>query len=694
MYNNEQQEAIDYFGGPLRIIAGAGSGKTRVVTAKIIKIIKEKRCQEWQILAITFTNKAANEMKTRVANDIGYSPMAHISTYHSLCLNILRQDIKHIGYPNGFTVIDGIDKKQIVKSIINANKDLKFDKLPVITKAIEEFKKNRWTVEDVEIETETSVNSKELVEIYKQFLKRLKENDYLDFDDLIYLTEELFEKVPEVREKWANKFKYIFVDEFQDTDNTQYNIVKYLSEKAMLIVVGDPDQTIYSWRGANANIINNLDRHYKDLKTIILHMNYRSPQSILDVANCVIKNNDDRIDKDLTGNKQNKELPYYYQAFHGNDEANWVVHAIENIHRKGVSYNDIVILFRAAYVSRNIEQRLISKNINYHVHGNVRFMERTEIKDSIAYLKCVLDKDDASIERVINVPSRKIGDVSIAKLWNAADAYNVSFAEIVFSQSDSWGSAATGIKNFVDCINSVNKNQSLDKILMDVLEVSGYMKELKKPSNESRHQNVLELRDWIISFFEENKEATHKDFFQEVSVQSSSEETPTDEKITLMTVHSAKGLEYKHVFVIGLNEGIFPSKRSIEENYDNLKEERRLFYVAVTRAMEQLYLSSSGGRSFTGDMMIPSIFIGEINRGFIQSPKTHEGSAPPNPTMVRETNMREKFVEYSNGDVVVHTVFGEGLVLNVGPVLLQIAFKKPHGVKTIKKQHKALSPKE
>jgi DNA helicase-2/ATP-dependent DNA helicase PcrA len=724
--NKNQLNAVTNPSKYIRVVAGAGSGKTRVLTNRICYLI-ESGISIKNILAITFTNKASNEMKTRVINEmgVGYAPL--IATFHSFCVRFLKEEINLIGYPRDFNILDEEDKTKAVKEIL---KDNDIDKNYLDHKEMINFisyiKTNYYNQEfKVNMNMygyDKEQDKKKLYEIYQEKLKKLRS---LDFDDLLVKTYEILVSFPEVKEKWQKRYKFVLVDEFQDTNDIQFDLIKLIVGKEnSLFVVGDPDQTIYTWRGANLKIIMDFERYYPGATTIILDENYRSKSKILRLANTLIKNNKKRVSKDLITNNGEGEDITYYNLDDGFSEANKVVNLIiKDRERYDYDYKDIAILYRSNYLSRDIENALVRNAIPYKVYGGVKFYERKEIKDSLSYLRILVNKnDDISLERIINEPKRGLGDTSLEKFKAIANTYNISLYEAIKENIDviKRVEVRNNIIDFYDMIEKFsNKDLTSDlvNLLDDLLSESGYYKMLIDQDEEERKDNIKELMN-NITYYENNaSDPSLSGFLQEITLFTSQDEMDDGNHVSLMTIHTAKGLEYKDVFVIGLCEGVFPSEKSLMEDSDNIEEERRLAYVAFTRAMEVLHLSSNHGINFVVHASnTPSRFIKEVegyykdcnivmsvlnerkpsyggysNNYYNQnrSQQTRTSSVPSGSAINKKVT---NDIVWGVGDKVNHAVYGFGVVLSVKGQLIDIAFKDSKvGVKTMMGNHASLS---
>lgn len=690
--NERQREAVLYNDGPLLIIAGAGAGKTKTLTTKIAYLIENKNVAPENILAITFTNKAAKEMKDRLFKTIGQTAKyLQVSTFHSFGLKLLRENYDALGYDKNFVIMDSDDSLTVVKKII---KDIGYDPKIYNPRAIRNkisSCKNEMTSPEAYERYAASDFEKVVQEVYAKYEKKLQRNNSVDFDDLLLLPIELFKKNPDILNKYQDLYQYILIDEYQDTNEAQYILTKMLSAKNRKITcVGDDSQSIYSFRGANYKNILNFEKDYKDAKTILLEQNYRSTSNILDAANQVIKNNKMRKDKNLWTSRGIGEKIKYYRAYNERDEAQYVIRKIKELTNRNVEYKDIAVLYRTNAQSRVLEEEMLKENLPYRVIGSFYFYSRKEIKDLIAYLRLIHNsKDNVSLLRVINTPKRGIGLKTIENLTIQADAMGVSIYEAISSGKE------LEFKNIIEKLKEMSKDLTLTELIDKVLEASGMKKELEDEKTleaEVRLENLKEFKSITKTFEEREGLISLEDFLLEISLISDVEEYKDDpNRISLMTVHSVKGLEFDHVFVVGMEEGIFPHINSLMDNSE-LEEERRLCYVAITRAKDDLHLVNARRRTLFGKEQINPVsrFLGEINKDLIETNVKDE--LPQKEEKINTGEMfREEDVDYQVGDFVYHETFGTGKVVEVTNTLVSVAFKHPHGIKKLMKNHKKLS---
>lgn len=623
--NKQQQLAVDAVDGPILVIAGAGSGKTRVLTARICHLI-EIGVNPYNILAITFTNKAANEMKERIERQLGYSDV-WTSTFHSMCARILRMDCERIGYSKDFTIYTDFESERVVKRILQdypqADPKNKGDYLWHISRA-----KTLALSPDDYYDTikDSDSDAYNVAEVYRRYETELKKCNCLDFDDLLLKTVLLFSTCPDVLEKYQNRFHYINVDEFQDTNKLQYDIVKMLSKKhGNLFVVGDEDQSIYSWRGAEIRNILDFPKDFKGAKVFKLEQNYRSTTSILKAANNVIKNNSNRNEKTLWSEINQDDSIEYYEAYNDRDEATRVARAIDTLHRKGAPYSEMAILVRANSVTRGFEEEFNLHGIPYKVFGGFRFYERKEIKDALAYVRIAINpSDNDSILRVVNYPKRGIGNTAVAELQNVAKDTNSTLFQVLINPGLLSSATAKKLAPFTEIATELVKMQkqmSAVEFVQFAIRRSGLESSLAQsgdPEDSNRLENIEELVGAVQQFSQDNENATISDFMQSVALVSDTDSMNSDDYVTIATVHAVKGLEFDNVFIVALEEGIFPTQRAIYSG--DIEEERRLMYVAITRARKRLFVLNARQRYRFGksEPMTQSRFVSEMS-GFKQS---------------------------------------------------------------------------
>ena len=695
--NEKQKEAVLYNDGPLAIIAGAGSGKTKTITHKIAYLINEKKINPSRILAVTFTNKAANEMRERVSKlvDINLKNII-ISTYHSFSVRILREDIDLLGYRKNFNIIDNVDQKQILRPAYkNLGLSPRTIPFPRTIGMISKFKNARLTPEEVEQEAQKDIDFA-YANLYKYYLEQQKATHSLDFDDLLFYAERLL-KDRTIAEKWEKRFDYVLVDEFQDTSKVQYSIIKAVGQNSIFTAVGDPDQNIYTWRNADPNLIINFSKKIQKNKTILLEQNYRSTKTILEAANKLIKNNKNRIHKNLfTTSEEGAKIDYCHN-FSEESEARRISKKIEDLIQNGEKESDIAIFYRSNFLTNSIEKSLIISNLNYVIYGAIKFYQREEIKDVIAYLKLINSGDAISLKRVINVPARFIGATTQEKIFSQLNRYNSDlFNSLVdnFENIDIKTKSKLELTKFINLIikyrHALKTNSIKDVIEKFLIEVN-YNRKWSHFELKSRSENINELINNISIWEENNKNGTLSDFINETSLYLDYEKQGkrTKNAISLMTVHASKGLEFKHVFLLGMNEDIFPSQKTKEEtSFNGMEEERRLAYVAVTRAKKQLYISSSAGLNHQGSRKVPSRFIKELGI----NPKEHSRFFISEKDYFYTNKRKEN--NFIDGDYIIHDKFGRGIILKVEGSIVKVAFKSPYGIKSIVKNHHMIKKEE
>ncbi|MBE0067854.1 DNA helicase PcrA [Thermoanaerobacterium thermosaccharolyticum] len=677
--NDRQKEAVVTTEGPLLILAGAGSGKTRVLTHRIAYLIKEKRVSPANILAITFTNKAAQEMKDRVESLLGYVGDIWISTFHSACVRILRRDIEKIGYDKNFVIYDTQDQKSLVSDCI---KELDLNEKQYTPKgmlsAISKAKDKMISPDEYLLEFGNDYRNKKVADVYRLYQKKLKKDNALDFDDIIIKTIELFKKDEEILRYYQDRFRYIMVDEYQDTNRPQYEFVNLLAKRYRnLCVVGDDDQSIYGWRGADIKNILDFEKDYPEAKVIKLEQNYRSTQIILDAANNVIDNNIKRKKKQLWTDNKDGEKIVVCEVQNEREEANFIVDRIKDLIANGKKYSDFAILYRTNAQSRIFEEACMMNDIPYKLVGALRFYDRKEIKDIIAYLRILVNPyDDVSLKRIINVPKRGIGESTVSALEQYAREHDTSmyFAIPNVELKGRARKVLDNFKNFIDDLINQLDFMTIIEVIDYILEKTGYMDELKADDtkeSESRIENINEFIGAAREFMETSEDKSLESFLSGITLVSDID-TAGDigESVVLMTLHSAKGLEFPVVFMAGMEEGIFPSSMSFIDEHE-LEEERRLCYVGITRAKERLFMTYARTRNLYGKPQyntasrfineIPQDLIVEYDKGAIKRNDYESVSSYIN-TFARKANDK---ANYNPGDKVEHKLWGIGTVVNV-----------------------------
>ena len=705
--NPPQQEAVFHTEGPLLILAGAGSGKTRVLTHRIAHLIADKGVNPFNILAITFTNKAAQEMRERVDKLAGADGMSvWVATFHSTCVRILRRYIDRLGYDNRFTIYDSDDQKTLMKEICRKlNIDTKKYKERSLLAQISHAKDEMITPDEMEMNAGGDFNQKKVAQVYREYQAALKSNNALDFDDLLVKTVELFQNCGDVLESYQEKFRYIMVDEYQDTNTVQFKFVSLLAARyGNLCVVGDDDQSIYKFRGANIGNILGFERVFPDAKVIRLEQNYRSTKNILNAANEVIANNAARKEKRLWTENPEGEKLHFRQFMNGFEEAEYVIGDIAKKKREHLAdYRECAILYRTNAQSRLFEEKCLKANIPYKIVGGINFYARKEIKDLLCYLKTIDNSaDDLAVRRILNVPKRGIGATTVGRVQDYADYMNVSFYDAlrVAEEVPSIGRSLNKIEGFVTFIQSLKSKAqaySVTEILEEVIDLTGYVDELKAEDTEesrARIENIDELISKTVSYEEamkaEGREATLSGFLEEIALIADIDTVdPDQDYVLLMTLHSAKGLEFPYVYLAGMEDGMFPSSMCIfSDDPTDMEEERRLCYVGITRAMKELTLTSARQRLVRGETQYNKVsrFVREIPRELVElgttiqehKPSMQETPSPKNSYMqMRQTFRAKPFeaqnfkvtkaasLDYGVGDTVRHIKFGVGIVRDI-----------------------------
>lgn len=708
--NEPQREAVYYTEGPLLILAGAGSGKTRVLTHRIAYLIEEKGVNPWNILAITFTNKAAGEMRERVDRLVGFgSESIWVSTFHSMCVRILRRHISLLGYDTNFTIYDADDQKTLMKDVCKLLQiDTKIYKERALLAAVSHAKNELVTPEEFRLNAGGDFSQRKIAEVYEEYEKQLKANNALDFDDLLIKTVQLFQTQADVLEYYQERFRYIMVDEYQDTNTVQFELVRLLASKYRnLCVVGDDDQSIYKFRGANIKNILNFEQYFEDAKVIKLEQNYRSTSNILNAANAVIRNNAGRKDKTLWTDNGEGEKIQFRQFDSAYDEAGYIVDDIrKRVREKEYSYHDNVILYRTNAQSRMFEEKFVTANIPYKIVGGINFYARREIKDLLAYLKTVDNgKDDLAVRRIVNVPKRGIGLTSINRVQDYAAAYNIGFYDALRAVDliPNIGRGASKLESFVALIEHFKtdaEDMSISDLLKEIIEETGYIESLQAEDMveaETRIENIDELLSKVAAYEEEcedrNEPASLSGFLEEVALVADIDSLDEDtDYVVLMTLHSAKGLEFPNVYLAGMEDGLFPSYMTITaDDPEEVEEERRLCYVGITRAEKELTLTCARRRMIRGETQYNKMsrFLKEIPMELLSTgavftkdkeepevkvsaymqakqafkAKPFGGSTPYSQSPAKSFGKPSgKGLDYKTGDRVRHIKFGEGTV--------------------------------
>lgn len=703
--NKNQKQAVITPSKYVRIIAGAGSGKTKVLTSRIVYLVDTIGIYARQILAITFTNKAANEMKERIQTQLkDQGQGVFVSTIHSFCVRVLREDIGVLGWPRNFTVLDSEDQRSLLKQgYKELNMQAQQFSYGSILNYIANNKAAKITVDHAKTLAGNNPNEKKKALVYEYYLRKCNDNYWLDFDDLLLKTVHLLQQSSNVRSKWSNRFQYIHVDEFQDVDHVQYELLKLLKSKDNSIyVVGDPDQTIYTWRGADVNIILNFEKDFAPCETIVLNENYRSTPSILHGANALIAHNKYRVEKELITNQQDTQKIQHIQLESEDQESHWIANKLASLNRQGIDYKQCAILYRSNYLSRSLEKSLRDRGIPYIIYGGIRFYDRMEVKDVLSYLRLITISDDLAFIRVINKPKRGIGDKTLQSIQEIANQHNISLYEAAKKTSELPTSSTKKITDFIDLIESFKKdasNKAIDELITDVLERTKLKEQFEKDKETDRLENIKELINDAIDFISRYPDSDLIEYLQMVSLYGDKNEVLQSDYVQLMTVHAAKGLEFDVVFMMGLSEGVFPNERSMAEGKLALEEERRLAYVAMTRAKKQLYISESLGFSYVLDRpKTASRFILEIDEKCIEHEVSQNQAKQRQRSPISFTRndafSNSSPVDYKKGEMIVHSTFGDGVIIDIVGKLLTIAFDYPHGVKSILATHSSISKKE
>ena len=709
--NEQQKKGVFTTDGPVLLLAGAGSGKTRVLTHRIAYLIDELGVNSWNIMAITFTNKAAGEMKERVENLVGVgSDSIWVTTFHSTCVRILRRYADRIGYDNNFAIYDTDDQKTVMKEVCKRLQiDTKQLKERTILGAISSAKDELISPPEYEMNAAGDYRKQKIASAYREYQETLRKNNAMDFDDLIMKTVELFKTDQEVLASYQKRFKYIMVDEYQDTNTAQFELIRLLAAGTRnLCVVGDDDQSIYKFRGANIRNILDFEKVYPEAVVIRLEQNYRSTQNVLDAANAVIKNNTGRKEKTLWTDHGNGNRIHFRQFDNAYEEAEFVADDIAGKKRNGIAdYGDCAVLFRTNAQARLLEERFVVEGIPYNVVGGVNFYARKEIKDLLAYLKTIDNgRDDLAVKRIINIPKRGIGAATIAKVQDYADLHEISFYEALCQADEVTGltsKTAEKLKPFVNLINVFRSKvdfYGIKEFLEDVIETTGYVKELEASDEEdaeARIENIDELISKAAAFEETHDQPTLGEFLEEVALVADIDNVEEgNNRVLLMTIHSAKGLEFSHVYMTGMEDGIFPSYMTIvSDDPDEIEEERRLAYVGITRAKEDLTLCYAKMRMVRGETQMNAVsrFVREIPTELMdnkpQAPKTRpiavaapKRTAAENKPYIAGGGLGSLAAagitkgagavtggkpDYDIGDRVVHVKYGEGTVTDLEP---------------------------
>ncbi len=670
--NPEQQKAVMSTEGYVRVLAGPGTGKTRALTARYCYLTETLGVSAKNILCVTFTNKAANEMKQRIRQWLGDLDLGYISTLHAFCVQFLKEEIHVLHYPKNFIILDVEDQRVLLLKIFEemgltlkeATIKQKIDEVLEARKVtagsyIDEI----FTLSNSELEKRIQLATDVNDGIFLRYLYEQKKNYACDFNDLINFTAYILKHYPDILQKWQDRMQYVMVDEFQDVSAKQYSIAQMLSGKHHnLFIVGDPDQTIYTWRNAHVKLFLDFDKQYPDAQTIVLQTNYRSSPEILKAADTLIQKNVIRYPKTLQATKPNGPKPLFFHAQSEKEEADWICQEIKKLINAGNRYDQIAVLYRSHFLSRSIEESFVKNSVPYKIYSGIEFYARAEIKDCISYLRMLTTADDIALLRTINTPARKIGKKKLKFLKAVAETEHCSLYEALKKTVEQDLFRTTGAKQYIYAIESVKKDShtlSLGSVLQKILDMSGYENYLRLQSDQERLDNVAELKR-AIEEEGQDPDATLEEFLNKAALLSNLDQREMQEAVKVMTIHSAKGVEFPYVFICGLNEGAFPSRKiSTPEEMD---EERRIAYVAMTRAIKGLYLSDSEGFSNDNVFKLPSRFIfdaGRENLTYVRElPASFEGRV----NRIASPNMIQRF---QNGDRVVHPVFGCGTIMDV-----------------------------
>ncbi|MEA4946187.1 MAG: 3'-5' exonuclease [Oscillospiraceae bacterium] len=680
--NSAQREAVTATEGFVRVIAGAGSGKTRALSHRFAYLVNELGILPGNILCVTFTNKAANEMRQRIHNLTGDNDTGYISTFHGFCVSVLQEDSSAVQYPKSFLVLDNSDIDSMLKIIYEERgltlRDMTFSNARDMIEILKILKRPDYYLDMISMSLD-ALHEKYLAAtdvrdiIFYGYLYQEKKCFGLDYNDLIKFSLYIFSQNEEIKRKWQSRLEYIMVDEFQDIDGLQYELMETLcGYHKNLFIVGDPDQTIYTWRGANVRYLLDFDKHFPNVKTIMMMENYRSTPQILQAVNCLIGCNKTRIKKDLIPMLPDGDMVVCHYADTAEKEAEWIAEQVDIISESGGHYRDVTLLYRAHYVTRTIEEVFQKKKIPYTIYSGVQFFGRMEIKDALSYLRMIAYKDDLSFARIVNVPKRNMGERRMNFLKEYAANNNCSYYDALKATLDDEIFKGTKAAKFVRLMEQFSANYSerpISELLSDILDKSRYEELLRTEGSQERLDNLAELKQSVYEYETGcGEEATLEHYLAHVALFTNSDTAESGDKVKLMTVHAAKGLEFPYVFLIEMNEGIFPSKKT--GTLQAMEEERRLAFVAMTRAEKRLYLSDANGRNFDGSPRYPSRFILDIDKSLLEF--THE----PNDWLIAdaryyiessEKHMPESMaqVTFEIGQRVRHSIMGDGIVIDV-----------------------------
>lgn len=680
--NEEQRDAVTSTEGFVRVIAGAGSGKTRALSHRFAYLVNNLGILPGNILCVTFTNKSANEMRQRIHNLTGDNDTGYINTFHGFCVSILQEDSYAVSYPKSFLVLDNSDIDAMLKIIYEERgltlRDMTFSKARDMIEIKKLWKEPLYyedlihmSINTLKEKYESAVDIHDI--IFYGYLYQEKKCFGLDYNDLIKFSLYIFEENEDIKSKWQQRLEYIMIDEFQDIDRLQYQLMSVLcSYHKNLFVVGDPDQTIYTWRGANVKYLLEFDKHFANTKTIMMMKNYRSTPQILNVANSLISNNRQRMVKDLIPILDNGNTVVCHHGKNSLSEAVWIAEKVKEMHDKGIHYKDITVLYRAHYVTRTVEEAFLKAEIPYNIYSGVQFFSRMEIKDALSYLRMIVFQDDLSFLRICNLPKRNIGKRRVAFLKEYSEKNSCSLYEALCQTVEEDMFRGTGAKKFINLIERFAhgyEERPISEVLSMILNDSEYEKMLRTEGSQERLDNLAELKQSVYEYETTcGEECTLEHYLNHIALFTNSDVKDENDKVKLMTVHTAKGLEFPYVFLCGMNEGIFPSRKT--STLEGMEEERRLAFVAITRAEKRLYISEAEGRNFDGTPRYPSRFILDIDQTLL------EYAEKPNEGLLKEAEnyiqLRKKFLmmdEQKNtiqvGTRVIHRVFGEGVVQEI-----------------------------
>ena len=679
--NKEQREAVTSTEGYIRVIAGAGSGKTRALTYRFAYLVNDLGILPGNILCVTFTNKAANEMRSRIHNLTGDNDTGYINTFHGFCVSVLQEDSFAVSYPKSFLVIDNSDIDQMLQIIYEERgltlRDRTFSAARDMIEIQKIFKKPEYYLDMIKMSLDelhekylSATDPDEM--IFYGYLYQEKKCFALDYNDLIKFTLYIFENNTDIKLKWQQRLEYIMIDEFQDIDRLQYDLMKVLcAYHGNLFIVGDPDQTIYTWRGANVKYLLEFDKDFPGTKTVMMMKNYRSAPEILNVANSLVSKNKYRIEKNLIPVLPSGERVLCHHAENAEQEAEWIAYNINSLHDSGVSLKDITVLYRAHYVTRMLEEVFRKRKLPYVIYSGVQFYNRMEIKDALCYLRMLVYKDDLSFRRIANVPKRNLGKRRMAFLEEQAEKNGCSLYEALKMNLDDGIFLGTKAASFVKLIEIFSLNwqgRQISELLSDILDRSGYEEMLRTEGSQDRLDNLAELKQSVYEYETTcGEEATAEHYLSHVALFSNSDTADTDDKVRLMTVHAAKGLEFPYVFLCGMNEGIFPTRRT--RTLPGMEEERRLCFVAVTRAEKRLFLSEAEGRNTDGSPRYPSRFLLDIDREYLDYTKR------PREELIKDARdyiksstaylAEDDQLKFKIGDRITHDIMGSGTVTDI-----------------------------